>query len=371
MPASRATLDGIDREAILARFANNLPRNLAVVATALNQRLVLACTEQGFAGVRTSFVHALFQLRSEKKRLVDVAQYCGLSQQAVGLIANEMEQLGYLKCQPDLDDGRAKRLLPTRSGSKLLACAEEACARTDAELSQLIGSELLSDFKTSCTRLFEALVAPDAGSALSVVALPLYLTGLATFCERRALTELGSAPGYKKLKMSYAQVLKYMSPHGTLITDLARINDVSKQAISQVVKQVEELGYVQRRQHPGDGRSTMIFLTDSGLRLIRDSLDNVGKIEADFARVLGKRGTRRFTETAEQLLRATGTGAFRFDGGNGDGSTESLLHQVMERLYLDCGEAARARLFIRAGAKTKLSSSTLRMLDSLELRIPG
>jgi DNA-binding MarR family transcriptional regulator len=289
-----------------------------------------------------------------------------------GQIADELERLGYLSRKPDLSDRRAKRLLLTRKGERLAACAEATSARIEQELSQLIGAAALADFKSSCTQLFNALVAPRADAAPRhnpAAALPLCLAGLATFCER-TLMDLDKASGYRGLKMSFAQVLTYSSPHGTLINDLARINNVSKQAISQVVKQVEQFGYVQRRQHPGDRRSTMIFLTDSGLRLIRDSLDNLGRIEADLNRVLGSSGAKRFATTAEQLFTCLDAGVPRINGEHAELSTEAILHRAMERLYVDSGEALRARLFNRAGRKAKLSSAVLKTLRSLEIRIP-
>jgi DNA-binding MarR family transcriptional regulator len=365
-----STADPIDRKAVLARFASNLPRHLSVVAGTLNQRLVGDCSEQGYPGVRAAFIQLLFQLRPGGRRLVDIAQHCGLTQQAAGQIADELEHLGYVKRHPDPDDARAKRLLITPKGQKLLICAERASSQIEQELSQRIGAAALIDFQANCARLFHALVVaqepqPDHDPA---VTLPLCLAGLATYCER-TLMELDRARGYKDLKMSYAQVLTYTSPHGTLINDLARINNVSKQAISQVVKQVEEAGYVQRRRHPGDKRSTMIFLTDAGLRLIRDSLDNVARIEADLARVLGSRDAARFASTVGELATQLDHG-LRLDGSSTELSMEALLHRAMEKLYLESNSAERARLFNHAGSKAKLSAAVLKILASLQIRVP-
>jgi DNA-binding MarR family transcriptional regulator len=272
--------------------------------------------------------------------------------------------------RPDPNDARAKRLLITRKGRKLVACAEQASLQIERELRARIGAPALTEFKAGCTKLFHALVAareplPDRDPAAM---LPLSVAGLATYCER-TLMELDRARGYEDLKMSYAQVLTHVSPHGTLINDLARINGVSKQAIGQVVKQVEEAGYVQRRQHPLDKRSTMIFLTDAGLRLIRDSLDNVARIEMDFARVLGNRSAKRFAATLEALSTHLDGGSLPTEGNDVERSPETLLHRAMEQLYIESSESERIRLFNRAGNKAKLSTIALRMLDRLQIQL--
>jgi hypothetical protein len=149
------------------------------------------------------------------------------------------------------------------------------------------------------------------------------------------------------------------------MADLARVNDVSKQAISQVVKQVEQLGYVQRRRHPQDARSVLVFLTDAGLRLIRDSLDNVERIEADFARVLGKPAEKRFVDNVERLFKTFGGEGHVQDEAE---NAQALLHEAIQRLYQDCGEATRLRLFDHSGAGPKLSFRALRLLGKVELQ---
>ena len=361
----------IESKTVLERFGNNLPRHIVVLAGALNEQLVRACAQQGHPGVRAAFIQMLFQLRPEGRRLVDIARYCGLTQQAAGQIATGLEALKLVQRRADAEDARAKRLLITRKGQKLVACAEAVSTQIDEMLAERIGETALAAFKHSCTRLFATLVVADSEPPAEhdpASTLPLCLAGLATYCER-TLMELDRARGYTDLKMSYAQVLTYTSPHGTLINDLARINNVSKQAISQVVKQVEESGYVQRRRHPGDGRSTMIFLTDTGLRLIRDSLDNIGRLEAEFEGVLGERAAKRFAATAAALFTQHDGGPPHPAGDSSAQSTEALLHHAMERLYQECSEEARLRLFNRAGRKAKLSAAVLKMLGSLQIHI--
>jgi DNA-binding MarR family transcriptional regulator len=363
-----------ERDAILARFSNNLPRHITEVAAALNRQLMTACHGAGHGGIKAPFIQMLFQLSPDGGRIIDIARYCGITQQAAGQIANELERLGYLRRKPDAADRRAKKLRLTSKGKKLIAVAVEASRRIGSELGRVVGDAELAEFEESCAQLFAGLVGDDdigsrANAQDAACSLPPCLAGLSTYSERR-LMELDKAKGHAGLKLSFAQVLMYTSPHGTMISDLARINNVSKQAISQVVTQVEHLGYVERRRNPGDGRSTMIFLSDAGLRLIKDSIDNFAELEGDFVRILGRQKERRFAQTVERLFNHLPGSMLQLSGTPADMSAEAILQKALARLYLECGNGTRSRLFNRAGTKAKLSASALKIIDALEIRVP-
>jgi DNA-binding MarR family transcriptional regulator len=313
-------------------------------------------------------LHLVTQLGVRAGRLAEISRGCGLTQQAAGQIAEQLSSQNYLRQTPDPHDRRAKQLSLTRRGRGLLRCLKRLSDATNADLAARIGKRELADFEADCSRLLLALL-PDLDEGAHAP-LWMHLALLASHVER-TLMEMDKARGYEALKMSFSQVLMYTSPHGTLINDLARINGVSKQAISQVVKQVERLGYVTRRQHPGDRRSTMIFLTDAGLRLIRDTLDSIGRIESDFAGVLGSRRARRFAETAKRLHDVLEAGTPAGNGQRRASSAESALQNMLERVYLESDEPLRARLFSRAGSRARLSAAALKVLDGLELQLPA
>jgi hypothetical protein len=115
----------------------------------------------------------------------------------------------------------------------------------------------------------------------------------------------------------------------------------------------------------------MIFLTDAGLRLIRDTLDSIGRIESDFAGVLGSRRARRFAETAKRLHDVLEAGTPAGNGQRRASSAESALQNMLERVYLESDEPLRARLFSRAGSRARLSAAALKVLDGLELQLPA
>lgn len=75
---------------------------------------------------------------------------------------------------------------------------------------------------------------------------------------------------------------------GLRIGDPARDAGVTKQAMGQMVKELERRGWVEVGPDPSDGRARRVCYTDEGLRLIRAAQQNVGELEREFQAVLGE-----------------------------------------------------------------------------------
>jgi DNA-binding MarR family transcriptional regulator len=373
MPRRRSIPRRRKRDALLAQFGSNLPRHVLAVAHALMHRLVLDCEAAGYRKLRTALIQAALYLARPGTRISDLARYASISAQAAGQLVNQLGRHGLVSRQADPDDMRAHALRLTGRGRRLIAAAARSARRLDKHLSTLLGKTALAEFRGSCARLFSACLVGDSGNRpldqRQMCSLPLALAGLATYCERE-LMELDKARGYTELKLSFAQVLTYISPHGSLINDLARINDISKQAIAQVVQELEALGFIERRRHPGDRRSSLIFLTPTGMRLIRVSIENIAVLEREFARVLGAPRQVRFAATLKHLAGHLQQSLLADINPGTEWSAEATLQRWIARLHLTRADATRPQLFNRAGNRVKLSAAALRILAALEIRVP-
>ncbi len=65
--------------------------------------------------------------------------------------------------------------------------------------------------------------------------------------------------------------------------ELAERGGLSKQTVTSLVKRLEDLGYVERRADPEDGRAMRITLTDSGHRMKQAVRESVEEVEAKIA----------------------------------------------------------------------------------------
>jgi DNA-binding MarR family transcriptional regulator len=366
----------LDRDAVLAHFNRNLFRFIIGAAQALNNQLIQRCAAAGHDGLKSAFYPLLSHFDGGSIRNVDIAKHCGITPQAAGQLVNELERLGYLIRRPDASDQRAKRLQLTAKGKQLIADASRLAGAIDAQLGAALGDDTLAELKLSVAQLLQdqslqdqsrqTREAPAAGQP-SPHQFALALRGLANYCERE-LMELDRHEGHLRLKMSFGQVITHVSPYGSLINDIAKLNGVSKQAISQLVKEIEEIGYIERRQNPQDARSAKIFLTDYGLKLIRDSVANIGILEQRFLTVLSERRFKRFARAIEQLYDYFyASGGTLMDESQRIQAEASLLH-FMEELYRQRPAKERALLFSRSGNRIRLSKTALELLAGLETK---
>ena len=102
----------------------------------------------------------------------------------------------------------------------------------------------------------------------------------------RILREANAA-GFEDLVPAHLAVLRYPGPNGRRPSDLAAEVGYTKQAMNYLLGQLEQLGYVERREDPDDLRSKRVHFTTRGEALQRAIRRTVTKIEAELEAELG------------------------------------------------------------------------------------
>ena len=103
----------------------------------------------------------------------------------------------------------------------------------------------------------------------------------------RILREASEA-GFTDLVPAHLAVLRYPGPNGRRPSELADEVGATKQAMNYLLGQLEQLGYLERRDDPDDQRSKRVHLTPRGEALRRAIRRTVTKIEAELEAELGK-----------------------------------------------------------------------------------
>src|SRR6266581_4786253 len=80
---------------------------------------------------------------------------------------------------------------------------------------------------------------------------------------RRIINELNAA-GFEELRVPHMAVLQFPSPDGVRPGMLAERAGMSKQAMNQLLRSLEALGYVARSDAPDEGRARIVRLTKRG-----------------------------------------------------------------------------------------------------------
>lgn len=79
-----------------------------------------------------------------------------------------------------------------------------------------------------------------------------------------ALQEHLVEAGFSDHRVAHHHVMAHITHDGLRLTDLADKAGITKQAMSELVTDLERLGYLQRSSDPRDGRAKMIGFTDKG-----------------------------------------------------------------------------------------------------------
>jgi DNA-binding MarR family transcriptional regulator len=130
--------------------------------------------------------------------------------------------------------------------------------------------------------------------------LPALLDDLAgnSFAEfRERLTEAG----HPTIRQGHGCVFRFIHEGGSRLTELAESSGLSKQAVGEVVDDLEKLGYVERAQDPQDGRAKVIRLTELGADAHRTALGIFADIERKWTERYGAERVATMRELLEEI----------------------------------------------------------------------
>jgi DNA-binding MarR family transcriptional regulator len=99
----------------------------------------------------------------------------------------------------------------------------------------------------------------------------------------RMLLEGIRARGFDDFLPAFPSLLSNLDMDGTRIGVLAMRAGVTRQAASQLARDIERCGYVTLTSDPKDARATVVRFTARGRRLLATVVELVQQIEGDFA----------------------------------------------------------------------------------------
>ena len=111
---------------------------------------------------------------------------------------------------------------------------------------------------------------------------------------------------YPDQRVSSGQVFGYIEDEGLTLTELAQRAGISKQAMGELVDRLQSSGYLERVPNARDRRTKLIRTTDKGERQIEASRQVTYAIEAQWARILGKKRLAQFQMMLRELGEASG-----------------------------------------------------------------
>jgi DNA-binding MarR family transcriptional regulator len=124
-------------------------------------------------------------------------------------------------------------------------------------------------------------------------------------CYRRFQEDLEASTAELRAQLGlrpvHDQVLAYLDVEGTRASVLASRARLTRQAITQLVDELQALGVVTREHDPEDGRAKIVRYTPAAAAAMRRSLRAIAQIERRWAKELGPEAYAALRSALEQL----------------------------------------------------------------------
>ena len=109
------------------------------------------------------------------------------------------------------------------------------------------------------------------------------------------------AAGYDDLNPAHVGLFRYPTLDGLRPTELADQHQITKQSINDLLRHLEQGGYLVRKVDPTDGRARIIRLTAKGRRLEKVINDKAQVAEQQIAEMLGNSRFKQLRDGLETL----------------------------------------------------------------------
>ena len=107
--------------------------------------------------------------------------------------------------------------------------------------------------------------------------------------------------GYGAIRPAHGCVFRFIDREGSRLTDLAERSGHTKQAVGEIVADLEALGYLERVPDPDDGRAKVIRLTELGWQAEQAALEIFADIERRWGEQVGEERVAVLREALERI----------------------------------------------------------------------
>jgi DNA-binding MarR family transcriptional regulator len=145
---------------------SHISRHLVSVSSAVRIRISRGLRRRGHR-LTLSVTHLVPNLPAEGLGMSALAERAGLSIQRAGQLVQQLEDDGYVIRRPDEHDGRARRVVYTRRGKRLLQDIDALLDETADRFAEILGKQRFQRFLADLTTLDQQLNDPEAGIRIS------------------------------------------------------------------------------------------------------------------------------------------------------------------------------------------------------------
>jgi DNA-binding MarR family transcriptional regulator len=119
---------------------------------------------------------------------------------------------------------------------------------------------------------------------------------------RRRIYDGVVAGGFDDLRPAHVTLFRWPGPEGRRPTEVAADVQLSKQRVNDLLRDLEQLGYLRLEPDPTDSRARIVRLTKRGHALHRLAVAIHDGIEREWAGIVGERSYRELGGTLNRLV---------------------------------------------------------------------
>lgn len=119
----------------------NMRQLLLRAARIVNRHVVESLHARGYADLRSTHTTLLSNIDLAGSTVTVAADRAGITKQAMGRLATELEDAGYIRVEGDPKDARARVLQLTRTGEQLMLDSLEVMAELERRYARSVGRD--------------------------------------------------------------------------------------------------------------------------------------------------------------------------------------------------------------------------------------
>ena len=105
------------------------------------------------------------------------------------------------------------------------------------------------------------------------------------------------------IRASHLNLFPHIDLEGSRLTDLATATGITKQAVNQLVNDLEAMGFIERLADPEDGRAKLITFSQEGRAGLFDGLNTLAEMEAEILKSADFKGFEKQLLELNRIVR--------------------------------------------------------------------
>jgi DNA-binding MarR family transcriptional regulator len=189
-------------------------------------------------------------------------------------------------------------------------------------------------------RQASAIRTEDSGSEIAGLerakraSLGQLLIKCARLFNERAIGRLSELTAYPPLRPAHTNLIPHIDFAGTRVVELARKLGISKQAVSQTVAELEQLGVLETVADSSDARAKLVRFTTKGKSAIAQGLEVLREVENEVGPRVGARHMLALHEALlalEAVLMVDSLTPPQASSGHGENATTTPARDIKRR----------------------------------------